>query len=392
MNKKISKEIIIVFVLCLGFAFGFFVNQKINEKIYADVYSENGLNLSILAEAWRNIKEGFVFEENIDSEAMVYDAVKGLVSSLGDPYTSFLTPEEAESFQDDLDGKFDGIGIQIAKKDDDIIVISPIKNTPAEKAGIVSGDIIKKINDEEISSLALDAIVQKIRGTAGTNVLLTVERNEIEKIFDIKRDTIIVPSAELEFIETEKGKIALLSIFQFSETSSKDVKELTNKILNTSNVNGIILDLRNNPGGLVSEAKNIASLFLEKDLLVLKQCDKEEECFWLKSDGPGKLADYKIVVLINKGTASAAEILTGALDGNLENVTTLGETSFGKGLVQKVLYLSDGSILKMTTEKWYTPLDEQIHGIGIEPEIKIENTEENDDSQFKKALELIDNK
>jgi len=390
MDKKISKEIIIIFVLCLGFAFGFFVNQKINEKIYADVYSENGLNLSILAEAWRNIKEGFVFEENIDSKAMVYDAIKGLVSSLDDPYTSFLTPEEAETFQEDLDGKFDGIGIQISKKDNEIIVISPIKNTPAEKAGILSGDIIKKINDEDISSLALDSIVQRIRGDAGTNVVLTIERDDNEKKYDIKRDTIVVPSAELEFIETEKGKIALLSLFQFSETSSRDFKELTNQIFNTNNVNGIILDLRNNPGGLVSEAKNIASLFLKKDLQILKQCDKDEECFFLKSDGPGKLANYEIVILINKGTASAAEILTGALNCNLENVITLGETSFGKGLVQKVLYLSDGSILKMTTEKWYTPLNEQIHGIGIEPEIMVEMSE--DDNQLKKAIELIDNK
>ena len=390
MDKKISKEIIIIFVLCLGFAFGFFVNQKINEKIYADVYSENGLNLSILAEAWRNIKESFVFEENIDPKAMVYDAIKGLVSSLDDPYTSFLTPEEAETFQEDLDGKFDGIGIQISKKDNEIIVISPIKNTPAEKAGILSGDIIKKINDEDISSLALDSIVQRIRGDAGTNVVLTIERDDNEKKYDIKRDTIVVPSAELEFIETEKGKIALLSLFQFSETSSRDFKELTNQIFNTNNVNGIILDLRNNPGGLVSEAKNIASLFLKKDLQILKQCDKDEECFFLKSDGPGKLANYEIVILINKGTASAAEILTGALNCNLENVITLGETSFGKGLVQKVLYLSDGSILKMTTEKWYTPLNEQIHGIGIEPEIMVEMSE--DDNQLKKAIELIDNK
>ncbi|MDD4661713.1 MAG: S41 family peptidase [Candidatus Pacebacteria bacterium] len=390
MKIKISKEIIVVFSICLGFAAGFFINQKLNEKIYTDLYSEDGINLSVLGEVWRNINQNFVFEDKIDEEKMVYGAIKGFVSSLDDPYTSFFDPEEAEDFQDDLDGKFDGIGIQIAKKEDKIVVISPIKNTPAEKAGIISGDVIRKVNDEDISTLAIDMIVKKIRGEAGTDVALTIERNNIEKIFNIKRDTIIVPSSELEFIDTSNGKIATLSIFQFSETTSKDVKELTNKILNTNNVKGIVLDLRNNPGGLVSEAKNIASLFLEKDLQIVKQCDRSEECTWLKSDGPGKLANYPIVILINEGTASAAEILTGALKDNLENVTTLGETSFGKGLVQRVVYLSDGSILKITTEKWYTPNGMQIHEIGIEPDINIVNDEE--DTQIKKAIELIDNK
>ncbi len=396
MNIKISKELIIVFALCLGFGAGFFINQKLNEKLYDDLYTQDTVNFSMLAEVWKKINENFVFEDKINSEAMVYEAVKGFVSALGDPYTSFFDPEEAEIFQKDLEGTFDGIGIQIAKKDGVIKVVAPIKNTPAQKAGIIAGDIIEKINDEDVTNIEIDKVVEKIRGESGTIVTLSIRRDDEQKTFEIKRETIKVPSSELEFINAKNGnKIAVLSIFQFSETTSRDVKVEANKILNENNVEAIVLDLRNNPGGLVSEAKNVASLFLEKDQPIVKECDKKEECTWLKSDGPGKLANYPIIVLINEGTASAAEILTGALKSNLDNVTLLGDTSFGKGLVQRVVYLSDGSIIKITTEKWYTPDGEQINEKGIEPDIKIEITKEDiekeKDPQLQKAIEIIDN-
>lgn len=397
MNIKISKEIIIVFVLCLGFGAGFFINQKLNEQLYTDLYSQDTINFSMLAEVWRKINENFVFEDKINTEAMVYGAVKGFVSALGDPYTSFFDPEEAEEFQKDLEGTFEGIGIQIAKKEGKVKVVAPIKNTPAERAGILAGDVIEKINEEDVSNIELDMIVKKIRGEKGTTVTLNIKRDNEDKVFKIKRDTIRVPNCELEFINAEDGnKIAILSIFQFSETTSKDVKTEVNKIFNTNNVKGIVLDLRNNPGGLVNEAKNVASLFLKKELPIVKECDKKNECTWLSSDGPGKLADYPLIILINEGTASAAEILTGALEANIENVTIVGDTSFGKGLVQRIVYLSDGSIIKITTEEWYTPRDKQIHEIGIEPDIKIEITKEDiekeKDPQLEKAIELINNK
>ncbi|HOI59835.1 MAG TPA: S41 family peptidase [Candidatus Pacearchaeota archaeon] len=397
MNIKLSKEIIIVLVLCFGFGAGFFINQKLNEGLYNDLYTHDTVNFSMLAEVWKKINENFVFEDKIDSEAMVYEAVKGFVSALGDPYTSFFDPEEAEIFQKDLEGTFDGIGIQIAKKDGVVKVVAPIKNTPAQKAGILAGDIIEKINDEDISNIELDKVVEKIRGESGTIVTLNIKRDNEQKIFEVRRETIKVPSSELEFINAKNGnKIAILSIFQFTETTSRDVKLETNKILNENNVEAIILDLRNNPGGLVSETKNVASLFLEKNLPIVKECDKKEECTWLNSDGPGKLANYPIIILINEGTASAAEILTGALESNLENVIVLGNTSFGKGLVQRVVYLSDGSIIKITTEKWHTPKGEQINEIGIEPDIKVEVTKEDiekeRDPQLQKAIEIIDNK
>ncbi len=394
MNKKISKKLIAILFICIGFAFGFLINQKINEKVFYKLFTHDNLNFSLLLEAWNNINENFVFEDKIDTEKMMYGAVHGFISALDDPYTSFFDPDEAEKFQEDLEGSFEGIGIQITKRDNQIKIISPIKNTPAEKIGILAGDTIEKINSENISSLDLDTIVQKIRGEKGTTVTLSIIRDSKKLTFAIKRDTIKVPNCELEFIESDK--IALLSIFQFSETTSRDVEKEVTAILNKGNIKGIILDLRNNPGGLVHEAKNVASLFLKKDLPIVKECDKNNECFWLKSNGPGKLADIPIVILINKGTASAAEILAGALKSNIEDTMLVGETSFGKGLVQKVMYLSDGSIIKITTENWYTPDDEIIHDIGIKPHLEIELTEEdvenNKDTQLEKAIEIINNK
>ena len=394
MNKKISKKLIAILFICIGFAFGFLINQKINEKVFYKLFTHDNLNFSLLLEAWNNINENFVFEDKIDTEKMMYGAVHGFISALDDPYTSFFDPDEAEKFQEDLEGSFEGIGIQITKRDNQIKIISPIKNTPAEKIGILAGDTIEKINSENISSLDLDTIVQKIRGEKVTTVTLSIIRDSKKLTFAIKRDTIKVPNCELEFIESDK--IALLSIFQFSETTSRDVEKEVTAILNKGNIKGIILDLRNNPGGLVHEAKNVASLFLKKDLPIVKECDKNNECFWLKSNGPGKLADIPIVILINKGTASAAEILAGALKSNIEDTMLVGETSFGKGLVQKVMYLSDGSIIKITTENWYTPDDEIIHDIGIKPHLEIELTEEdvenNKDTQLEKAIEIINNK
>lgn len=397
MRNKISKEILIIFTLCLGFGAGFFINQQFNEKLYNDLYTHDTVNFSLLAEVWSKINENFVFENRIDTKTMVYEAVKGFVSALDDPYTSFFDPEEAEIFQKDMEGTFDGIGIQIAKKDGVIKVVAPIKNTPAQKAGILAGDVIEKINDEDISGIEIDKVVDKIRGKSGTIVTLNIKRDNEQKIFKVKRETIKVPSSELEFITSENGnKIAVLSIFQFTETTSRDVTLEANKILNENNVEAIILDLRNNPGGLVNEAKNVASLFLEKDFPIVKSCDKENDCTRLVSNGPGKLANYPIVILINEGTASAAEILTGAIEANVEDVVLLGDTSFGKGLVQRVLYLSDGSIIKITTERWYTPREEQINEIGIEPDIKVkmtaEDIEKGKDPQLKKAIEIIDNK
>jgi carboxyl-terminal processing protease len=282
----------------------------------------------------------------------------------------------------------------MAEKDDRIKVVSPIKNTPAEKAGILPGDFIIKVDNKDISQLTIDEVVDLIRGEKGTEVILTMERENRELEVPITRAEIVVPTTEYEVFQIGDKNIAHVSLFHFSDSIANDFKETTNNILN-SNIDGIILDLRSNPGGLVDQAEKIASQFIEKDNLLLIQSDKDGYTQKSYSTGPGKLGTYPIIILINEGTASASEILTGALEAHIENLIIVGEQSFGKGLVQRVIYLDDGSTFKITTDEWSTPRYEKINEVGITPDIIVEMTEEHylndEDPQLDKALEEITN-
>lgn len=389
---KITKEASFVIFLCLGFLLGFFSNQLFNEKIYSDMYTYNGINLSLVGQVWQKVNENFVFQENIDSEAMVYGAIKGFVESLDDPYTVFFDPEEAKDFQEDIEGSFEGVGIQFAERDGKMKIIAPIKNTPAEKAGIRAGDYIIKVDEESVDNMSSEELVSKIRGEKGTSVVLTIQRDNEEKDFEITRDMIEVPASELSFIEENGKKIAYLQLFHFSENTSSEFNKEANEILQ-SNAESIILDLRNNPGGLVKEAQSIASWFIEKGYPVVIQKDKNGDMYKTLSSGPGTLESYPVAILINEGTASASEILVGALRDYLDKVVIIGENSFGKGLMQGVFYMDDGSILKMTTDEWYTPNMGIINEKGIEPDIAVEMTNEDyeseNDPQLKRALEFL---
>jgi len=394
MDKKISKNILIFLGIIIAFGAGFFTSEKINKQIYNSIFQiDDGLNLSLLADLWSKIDNNFVFDEDIDKQAMIYEAAKGFVNALGDPYTSFYDPEESEMFKDDLEGKFEGIGIQMGQKDGKIKVVSPIKNTPAERAGILPGDIIIKVDDQDIASLTIDQVVNMIRGKKGTEVILTIKRSEKEIDFPIIRDEIIVPSTDFEIITTENGNnIAHMSLFHFSENIYEAFKKDANKVLN-GNIDGIILDLRSNPGGLVNQAEKIASQFLKKGDLILIQEDKDRYRSKSYSTGPGKLGSYPLIILINKGSASASEILAGALEAHVEGALLIGEKSFGKGLVQRVIYLDDGSTFKITTDEWLTPRWNKINEVGISPDIEIKMTEDdylnNLDPQLDKAIETI---
>jgi carboxyl-terminal processing protease len=395
MDTKISKNIFIFLLIAIAFGAGFFTSERTNKQIYNSIFQiDEGLNLSLLADLWSKIDENFVFEEDINKDTMVYSAAKGFVDALGDPYTVFYDPEESKMFKDDLEGKFEGVGIQMAEKDDRIKVVSPIKNTPAEKAGILPGDFIIKVDNKDISQLTIDEVVDLIRGEKGTEVILTMERENRELEVPITRAEIVVPTTEYEVFQIGDKNIAHVSLFHFSDSIANDFKETTNNILN-SNIDGIILDLRSNPGGLVDQAEKIASQFIEKDNLLLIQSDKDGYTQKSYSTGPGKLGTYPIIILINEGTASASEILTGALEAHIENLIIVGEQSFGKGLVQRVIYLDDGSTFKITTDEWSTPRYEKINEVGITPDIIVEMTEEHylndEDPQLDKALEEITN-
>ena len=310
-----------------------------------------------------------------------------MVKSLGDPYTIFLTPQEAKMFIEDVKGTFEGIGIEIGIKKGQLQVIAPLEGTPAFRAGFKAGDKILKINDTPTVDLNLEQVVSMIRGPKGTKVKLTIFREgwEKEKEIEIVRDIIQVPSLKWE----KKDGIIYIKIYNFTEKASLDFAKAAIEILKLPS-RKIVLDLRNNPGGYLEVAQDIAGWFLEKGKTVLIEELANGEKKEYKSEGPSYFSDYKIVVLINGGTASGAEILAGSLRDNL-GVLLVGEKSYGKGSVQGLEKLKEG-YLKITIAKWLTPSGKLISDVGLEPDevVKMSDDEEKD-LQLEKAIEILKN-
>jgi carboxyl-terminal processing protease len=350
------------------------------------------VDFGIFWSAWQELERKYVDQDKLDYQAMVYGAVKGLVNSLNDPYSVFMDPDETEEFGEDISGSFEGIGAELGMKEGILTVISPIDGMPAEKAGLRAGDKIFKINGELTSEITIDEAVKRIRGPKGTEVTLTIVRNGEEKTQDltIKRDTIELKSV---IYEKKEGEIAYVRITKFSEDTSKEFnREVTKLIADGSR--GLILDLRNDPGGYLHVAVEIASKFIPKGEVVVWEQGREGEKNSYKAIGGDILSEMPTVVLINEGSASASEILAGALR-DIKGVKIIGSQSFGKGSVQELLTLSDGSSMRVTIAKWLTPNGTSIHDVGLKPDIEVEITEEDinnqRDSQLEKALEELKN-
>ena len=326
---------------------------------------------------------------------MIYGAISGMVKSLEDPYTTFLNPEDSKKFLEDVTGQFEGVGMEIGIRKGQLQVIAPLEGTPAQRAGLRSGDKIIKIEDTLTVDITIDEAVNLIRGTKGTEVTLMIFREEWQNTKEIKivRAVIEVPSLKWELKETPEGeKIAYLKLYQFSEKASSDFTRTAIEILN-SPAEKIILDLRNNPGGYLEVARDISGWFLERGQTVaIEDFGQETEQNIYKAKGNARLLQYPIVILINQGSASGSEILAAALRDN-RGIKIIGEKSFGKGSVQELEKLKEGSSLKITVARWLTPSGELITDIGLEPDIKVEMTEEDytaeRDPQFDKAIEVI---
>jgi len=387
------------------FAGGFIFNKELTDKNQEltkknkglvlevnkirELKEEENIDFSLFWQAWQTIEEKF--NGPIDHQEMVYGAIKGMVESLGDPYTVFFDPEEAKIFEEDVEGVFEGVGIEIGIRDDQLTVIAPLEGTPGQRAGLRSGDKIIKINDISTTDLTADEALKIIRGPKGTEVSLTIYRDEWQETKEIKivRDVIEIPSLKWEL----KDNIAYLRIYQFSEKSDKDFREVAWQILN-SPAQKIILDLRDNPGGYLEVAVNMAGWFLEKGQVVVTEDfgeGREEDDVIHRTTGPSRFLNYPVVILINQGSASGSEILAGALRDN-RGIKLIGEKSFGKGTVQELTEL-DGGSLKITIAKWLTPKGEVITDKGLEPDIKVELTEEDyeqgKDPQLDKAIEIL---
>ena len=371
-----------------GFTAGYFLGEY---QVVCPVCQPEEVDFSLFWEAWKVLQERFTDKGKFDAKNLIYGAISGMVESLEDPYTVFFPPEEAKKFLEDIKGSFEGVGMEIGIRKGQLQVVAPLEGTPAQRAGLRAGDKILKINDTPTVDLAIDEAVNLIRGPKGTEVTLTIYREEWEtsEEFKIIRAVIEIPSLKWEM----KGDdIAYLKLYQFSERASFDFNQAAIEIL-SSPAQKIILDLRNNPGGYLEVAQDIAGWFFKKgETVVIEDFGQGKEQKIYQAQGNAGLVEYPIVVLINQGTASGSEILAGALRDN-RGILLIGEKSFGKGSVQELERLSEGSSLKITVAKWLTPKGELITDKGLEPDIKIELTDEDyktdKDPQLDKAIEII---
>lgn len=340
-------------------------------------------------EAWNIIESKYVLNDSLKRQDMVWGAIEGLVGSLDDPYSVFFPPADAELFESSVRGDFTGVGMEIGVRDGVLTVIAPIKNTPAERAGILPGDKILKIDDKITADLSADEAALLIRGERGTEVSLVILRDGAEEPMEIKitRDVILVP-----VIETEKKEngIFLISLYSFSAHSSTEFRNALRKMIDSGSTK-LILDLRGNTGGYLESAVDITSWFLPLGEVVAREefGTGEEEIY--RSKGYNIFKNLPFVILTNGGTASASEIMAGALQEH-GKAKLVGEKTFGKGSVQQLFDITKDTSLKMTVARWLTPNGKSISEEGLEPDVIVELTpEDKTDKQLEKALEILNN-
>lgn len=356
------------------------------------------IDFSLFWEAWEKVETKYIDKSKVDPQKMYYGAIKGMVASIDDPYTFFLTPEEQKQSKDDLGGKFQGIGAQLGLKEGRIVVIAPLKDSPAERAGVRAGDFILKVDGEETKDWTLTQAVSKIRGPENTEVVLTLFRAGKELETPITRQEIKVPSLELSYETLDGSTVAYVKLNQFGDSTNSEWDKATREIADRyrkGTVKGLVLDVRSNPGGYLDSAVHIASEFVPRGTLIVKQETTNSNDRVYNAQRTGVFQDIPAVVIINQGSASASEILAGALRDH-KRATLLGEKSFGKGSVQEALDLSDGAGLHVTISKWILPNGDWINGKGIEPEIVVTNeldtentTTKETDEQLEKAIETV---
>ena len=320
--------------------------------------------LKLFTDVLKIVKENYVEEPKIKD--LIYGALSGMVSSL-DPFSSFFPPDKYKEFMEETEGEFGGVGIEISMEKGRPIVVAPIEGTPAFKAGLRAGDIILAVDGEDTFGKSLLEIVKKIRGKPGTKVKLTIMRKGLDKPITVEITRAIIKIESVKY--TKYGDIGYVKLTQFQHYTSRDLRKAL-KDLFSQGIRGLVVDLRNNPGGLLSEAVKVSDLFLpEGKLIVYTKGRRDEEKYYAKEPAliPPQLP---VVVLINKGSASASEIVTGALQDH-HRAIIVGEKSFGKASVQNIIPLEDGSAIKITVAYYYTPSGKLIHGKGIDPDIKV---------------------
>jgi len=347
-------------------------------------------DFSLFWDALKVVKDKYYNPQVVNDQNIIYGAINGALGSLNDPYTVFFNPEESKKFNQDLSGSFGGIGAELGMKNNQLVIIAPLKNTPAEKAGLKAGDQIVKINDSFTTNITVDQAVKLIRGEVGTKVSLDILRNgwETPKTFTIVRELIKIPTLDWKMLN---NNIAYVALYNFYSNASNDFFDAMFQIL-LKNPKGLVLDLRNNPGGFLDIATNIAGWFVERGKVVVIEKGRNNYTQKLYAFGNEALLNVPTVVLVNNGTASAAEILAGALR-DIRKIKIVGEQTFGKGSVQEIENLAGGASLKITIAEWLTPNGNVINKTGLKPdyEVKIDekDVKNNKDPQLEKAVEVL---
>lgn len=399
-NKKIIYIVFGVVIIVLVFGGGFLLGRNsvsqpaLHDRIFfnRELGKPETLDFSIFWEALRKLEDNYVDAGKIDYQQILYGAISGMTDSLGDDYTVFMKPEKAESFVKSVSGNdsFEGVGMELGIKGKVLTVVAPIDGTPAQKAGIKAGDKILKIGDKTTEGMQTEEAVSLIRGKKGTQVVLSILRKNFDKPkdFTLTRDTINVPVIRFEMLD---DNIAYVKMYQFTSNLPSKFEDIVSEILK-SNSKKIIIDLRNNPGGYLEVANDIASWFLPKGKVVVREEFRDGKSNEYKSYGYQHLQNFSVVIIVNGGSASASEILAGALRDQ-KGVKLVGEKTFGKGSVQTMENFKDGSSLKITVAKWFTPNGTSIADEGLKPDVEVELTQEDTDNdrdpQLDKAIELI---
>jgi carboxyl-terminal processing protease len=360
---KIKKGIIVKSFITIAVLAIIISSITLSTKLYASKDSTYQY-LDNLAKAIAIIEENYV--SDVDLQKLIYGAIQGMLTEL-DPHSSFLTPDLYEEFRIETEGEFGGLGITIGIKDNLLTIIAPLEDTPASKAGIKAGDIIVKINDITTSGITLEEAVKKMRGDPGTKVTLTIFRKGQDKPFDI------VLTREIIKIASVKSKmyndIAYLKLIQFNNKATDELTKAIKKLKKDHNITGVVLDLRNNPGGLLSEAIKTASLFLPRGKTVVFTKDRNNTEQYFKTENVSyRILDIPVVILVNGGSASASEIVAGAMQDHKRSLV-VGSQTFGKASVQTVIPMPDRSAIKLTTALYYTPNGRSIQGVGIKPDV-----------------------
>lgn len=404
-SKSLLKKTLIIYLavvfLILSFIGGYSLGQQkgiasvmerepgkvVNKEIIPEHLSKE-VDFTLFWEVWDLVKRKHL-KQPVNEAQLFYGSMAGILAALEDPYSVFFKPEISKQFLEEMAGTFSGIGAEIAVKDNQLVIVSPLSDSPAERAGIRAGDKIMAIDGESTAGITIQEAVNTIRGPEGTVVKLLITRDGLEKAEEIPvtRGQIIVKSVELEMKE---GNIAYVSVRQFGNDTISGFKKVANEIVK-KNASGIILDLRGNPGGYLDAAVEMAGEWVDGDVVVFEQ-DYTGSFREYRSTARGQLSDIPTVVLVNLGSASGSEIVAGALQ-DYDLATVVGMQTFGKGSVQDYEQLRDGSAVKITIAEWLTPNKRSIEDEGVTPDIEIDLTEEDYnadlDPQMNKAMELL---